>query len=477
MTTCLLRRRPRASLAVLTLALAGMTAAPALPLPDDAAGLRARLEARFLGDRSGACVQALLIDGPRSLRASTCAGTRADPAPPGDAGFEIGSITKTMTAYLVADLIEQGRWSLDDPIARHLPTGTALPSQGARQILVRDLLTHSAGLPAVPPGMPVPDLTNFYGALTEEGLLAVLGATGLQQAIGSRAVYSNFGMMLVSLAVARAYGGDLAGALQRRLFEPLGMRGAGLGDDSAALMARGHLPGGLRAASWQITPSLGGFGAVRATLADMERYARAELGEAPADVLARLRMTQQPLGHGFAMNWRVPQLQGRTLLTHDGATGGFSALMVLEPAAHRAVVLLADTSLLDLGGLDDLGLSLLGLDVPVQAPRRAIELPTALRHELAGDYAFGDLALRLWESADGRLMARFGGREPFELRLDSRGDLYPLTFSGLLEPGTPPQRQLRWHQAGGLVLGRRVDPTGAGASPGELSPSARTRGW
>jgi len=58
-----------------------------------------------------------------------------------------------MTAFLVADLVAAGRWSLDDPIARHLPAGTRVPRQGERQILVRDLLTHSAALPPLPARM------------------------------------------------------------------------------------------------------------------------------------------------------------------------------------------------------------------------------------------------------------------------------------------------------------------------------------
>ncbi|MCH8857920.1 MAG: serine hydrolase, partial [Proteobacteria bacterium] len=134
----------------LTLAAAGTLPASFshAALPADATDLSRRLAARFEGDRTGACVAAAVIDRDQVLRAQACAGTRSDGPPGENAAFEIGSITKTMTAYLVADLIEQGRWSLDDPIARHLPAGTVLPRQGDRQILVRDLLTHTAGLPA-----------------------------------------------------------------------------------------------------------------------------------------------------------------------------------------------------------------------------------------------------------------------------------------------------------------------------------------
>ena len=48
-----------------------------------------------------------------------------------------------MTAVLVADLIESGKWSLDDPLAMHLPPGTPVPRQGERQILLRDVGTFT----------------------------------------------------------------------------------------------------------------------------------------------------------------------------------------------------------------------------------------------------------------------------------------------------------------------------------------------
>ncbi|HEY1128068.1 MAG TPA: serine hydrolase domain-containing protein [Roseateles sp.] len=435
----------------------------AAPLPDSSTALEQRLAERFSGDRSGACVQAAVIEGDRVVRGSGCAGTRGDRAPAADAAFEIGSVSKTMTAFLVAGLIQRGAWSLDDPIARHLPQGTAVPRQGERQILVRDLLTHSAGLPALPPGMPMPKPDDPYAALTEAQLLTALGRVTLTRPIGSQAEYSNFGMMLVSLAAAHTLGGDLEAALRERLFAPLGMGSAYVTRPLAARPAAGHLPGGAATPAWTITPNLAGVGMVKATLDDMVRYARAELGslpDVPAALTDALRLTQQPLAHGFAMNWVVRRQQGHELRLHEGGTGGFSSLVVLEPGAQRAVVLLADTALTDLGGLGDLGLALLGLDVPLQ-PRREVAMPSALRRALAGDWEVGGVTLHIREADDGRLLAQARGQSEFELRQDSRGDLYPTSFSALLRLEPPeaegrPLQRLSWHQGGGMMQGRRV---------------------
>lgn len=445
----------------------------AAPLPDSTAALEQRLAARLAGDRTGACVVAAVINkGGQVLRARSCAGTRSDAAPSMDAAFEIGSVTKTMTAFLVADLIASGKWSLDDPIAKHLPTGTAVPRQGERQILVRDLLTHSAGLPALPPGMQIADQANPYATLTEAQILGALAEVKLTRPIGSQAEYSNFGMMLVSLAVARSNGGDFESALRDKLFKPLAMTGAFVAKPLAAQPAAGHLPSGKPAPAWTIHTNLAGVGMVKATLADMERYARAELGEGPAELVAQMRRTQQPLAHGFAMNWMSRQIKGQEIVMHEGGTGGFSSLVALDPAGQRAVVLLADTSLADLGGLGDLGLSLLGLDIPVQPPRRAVPAPAALRKALVGDYKLAGLPIRISEQ-EGKLIAQAQGQPAFELLHDSRGEFYPAEFSAVLAPvpaaeGKPIER-FALRQGGGLVEAERVGI--ASAAPAISNPA------
>lgn len=426
------------------------------------------LVARFQGDRTRACVVAARIDGERVERATFCAAPRAAGGAPGlGSAFEIGSVTKTMTSFLVADLVAQGKWTLDDPIATHLPEGTRVPRQGDRQILVRDLLTHTSGLPALPARMPHADPENPYAALSEADLLASLGDVQLTRPIGSEAAYSNFGMMVVSDAVAHAYGTSFEAAAKSRLFDPLGMKGAFVAAPAPGeSVAVGHTARGTPTSAWTIAPDLAGVGMVKATLDDMVRYATAEMADGP--LAARLRMTQQPLTARFAMNWALARAGGRDLLVHEGGTGGFSSFVGIDPSAHRGVVILADTALTDLDGLGDVGMALLGADSPIAPPRRAIPVPAPLLRAMPGDFDMGPLKAHV--RADGaRLFAQATGQAEFELLADDHGDLYPSTFDALLTPsrsGASVDRFV-WHQGGGAMEGVRAGladaPVGAGA--------------
>jgi CubicO group peptidase (beta-lactamase class C family) len=220
-------RHLRQTITHATVLAACQLAAPAVWAHTEAdPGLQAQLEARYKGDMSGACVMVAIIEGTQVRRARYCALPEKAALPDWNAAFEIGSITKTMTAFLVSDLIAKGKWSLDDPIALHLPKGTQLPRQGERQILVRDLLTHSSGLPSIPSRMRASNPEDPWADLTEQEVLDSLGDVKLGVPIGSTTAYSNFGMAVVSLAVSRAYGTDYETALRSALFEPLGMKGA-----------------------------------------------------------------------------------------------------------------------------------------------------------------------------------------------------------------------------------------------------------
>ena len=417
----------------------------------------ATLEARFRNDRTGTCVVAAVVEGTQVARATYCARPRAEGGPGLEAAFEIGSVTKTMTAFLVADLIDAGKWSLDDPIVRHLPAGTTVPHQGERQILVRDLVTHTSGLPGLPSRFRPTDPADPYAGLGEQDLLASLGEARLARPIGSQAEYSNFAMMVLSLAVARAYGMEYEAALKARLLEPAQMRGAFIARPPAgARVAVGHTPWGAPAAAWTIAPNLAGVGMVKATLDDMVQYVQAELGVITPSLHGRMRMTQQPLAPGWGMNWSRATVKGHELVLHEGGTGGFSSLVALEPARQRGVVVLADTALTDLGGLGDLGLGLLGVDVPLRKPRIAAPVPAALRAAIQGDYELAGLDLKIWDDG-GRLMGRAAGQPAFELLYDDHGDFYPATVNALLKPtlndGTV--TAFAWRQGGGVLEGVR----------------------
>ena len=87
--------------------------------------------------------------------------------PDGDTVYEIGSITKTFTATLLADAVRSGRLTLDTPVAQLLPD-FSIPSRSDIQITLDNLATQHSGLPRLPSNLLPGDAANPYADIATE---------------------------------------------------------------------------------------------------------------------------------------------------------------------------------------------------------------------------------------------------------------------------------------------------------------------
>jgi CubicO group peptidase (beta-lactamase class C family) len=417
--------------------------------------LQAQLEARYQGDLRGACVMVAVIDKAEVRRARICAQQEKTRLPDWNSAFEIGSITKTMTAFLVSDLIDKGKWSLEDPIAQHLPSGTYVPRQGNRQILVRDLLTHSSGLPSTPSRMRVINPQDPWADLTVQELLDSLIDVNLSDPIGSKTAYSNFGMALVSLAVSRAYGTDYETAIRSALFEPLGMWGAYIHVAPPGVTpAQGHSRPGVPIPAWTLNTNLSGIGMVRATLDDMVRYTQAQLGLLKTPLYGRLKATHAPLVRDFGMGWGRAVIRGNTYISHSGGTGGFASVLHMDPEKQRAVVLLSDTS--NGGGeAEETALALLDPNSPMPKARIAVTTSKDALQHMPGDYTVEGVNYKVW-AQDQELWVSVPGQASELMFMDSSGTFH--SFGALINVGdlSAPVQRISVLADGEQVEGLRV---------------------
>ncbi|KFN48620.1 serine hydrolase [Arenimonas composti] len=449
---------------------------PAMPAGDDPA-LRALVEQRFGGDRTGACVAvAVIADDVRT--AHVCADPAEQARIEGDVAFEIGSVSKTMTAALLARWIAAGEASLDEPLSAWLP-GTKVPEFEGQPILLRHVVTHTSGLPALPAGVPIPDPANPYAAMDVDGLLKAIEHAALTRAPGTTMEYSNFASMLLSIAVARRAGMPFDALMREELFTPLGMRTAHIGAPPAGVRAAvGHLPNRQPTSPWDFAADAAGVGGVRATLADMVAYVQAHLGQRPSALDPALALTREPVptasGRPMAMNWMLGRLPGGTLHAHEGGTGGFSSFVGFDVAAGRGVVVLSDTALTSVGGLASLALHLVDPELPLGQPRKPATPPTELLDALAGRWRLSAGLAATIRHDGSRMFIHPDGQPEFELGYDSAGDFHPLAFDAVLRPVRQPGGGwgFQWQQGGAVMPAERVDPAAANGSAGGIAADA-----
>ena len=287
-----------------------------------------------------------------------------------NAVFEIGSITKTFTATILADMVARGEVRLDDPVAKYLPDSAHVPSRNGKQITLVDLAIQSSGLPRLPSNLAPRDPGNPYADYSVQQLYAFLAGYQLTRDIGATYEYSNLGMGLLGLALARKAGTSYEALVTRRILTPLGMRETAITLTPAmrAHLAPGHDADGNVVPNWDM-PTLAAAGALRSTTRDMLTYVAANLDTTSG--LGRAMQTAHTPRHEagspnmrIGLAWHILSRPAGNLVWHNGGTGGYRTFSGFDPARGIGVVVLSNLN----AGVDDIGFHLLDETFPLEQP-------------------------------------------------------------------------------------------------------------
>jgi len=260
-----------------------------------------------------------------------------------DTIFLLASITKPMTAAVIMRLVEEGRLTLDDPVAKHLPelTGGDRPS-----ITIRHLLNHTSGLPdQLPDNLAM----RSRNAPLKEFVAGAVKAP-LRFKPGSNVAYQSMGFLLAAEIAERLTKTPFRQLMWRKLFAPLGMATASLGLGGRKLedLARCQVPddpGGWNSPYWRdLGAPWGGAHGTAADVIKLLRFFAHPGGKGPLrPETARAMLvpsTPENRKDRYGLGWRLglggPGASPR-VFGHSGATG---VLSWLDPDRDLAFVLL-----------------------------------------------------------------------------------------------------------------------------------------
>lgn len=414
-----------------------------------------RVMLRYLveeGATPGIVLGILEADGSTRVLYEGSAGPESPPLGPRSA-FEIGSINKTFTGTLLADMVARGEVAFDDPVAKYLPKEVTVPSWEGREITLLDLATHHSGLPRLAGNHMPADMSNPYADYTVETLYEFLSSHELRREPGTEFEYSNLGMGLLGHALARAAGTTYRDLLRARILEPLGMQmtGYALEGELGEWMTVGHDEEGQPVSFWTGTEAIDGAGGLRSNVHDMLTYVEANIGPADTDLERAMRDAQRVRervdeDRGIGLGWMVRDYEGRKLVVHGGGTGGFSTMIGFDPEKGVGFVRLAN------GGEfpDDIGLDFLRRGPPLNIEEVDVAgetLETYVGRYQAGPDAY--VAVRLEE--DGYLTIRVPGNVRFRM--------YPEADSSFFLKRTPWRIRFLRDDAGD-VIGLALDVEG-----------------
>lgn len=287
--------------------------------------------------------------------------------------FRIGSITKVFTAMTALQLHERGRLDLDGPAAAVLPELNTLvyPNADARPLSVRDILTHTGGLPLV--------LDHPGGTHTRDAIMAAIDGISLVRPPGLTYEYSNLGFALLGHIVAAASGKPYHDAIHEAILGPLGMKRTVWEPTEVPppQFAIGHAVVNGRVVV--VAPTVHGAndaaGGLLSTVEDLARFlafqlaawpARPDADDAPLTrstlreaqrlrALRRFRARTTPAdladggveggASGVGLAWSVSHsCEHPYVVGHNGAVNGYHSTVNMLPAAGIGIIVLGNAS-------------------------------------------------------------------------------------------------------------------------------------
>ncbi len=392
-------------------------------------------------------------------------------APDADTIFQIGSITKTFTATLLAEAVIQGAVTLDTPVSALLPADT-LPTRGNKQITLGDLASQFSGLPRLPNNLNVataPD--DPYANYDATKLKAFLAGYELPRDPGSAYEYSNLGYGLLGYALAQHAATSYAALLRTTLFKPLGMSSssATFHEPMDNRWATGHDTTGKATKPWHFDV-LGGAGTINSTGADMLRYLEANMGRSADSLQPAVRLAQKPrreVGSNarIGLAWMTQHSDEADVIWHNGMTAGYASFIGFTANRQRGVVILANKA----QSVDDLGFAALLSDAPLAVVEKTIALSSEQLDIYTGEYQLAEnFTLRIFNTDD-QLYAQATGQDAFPIFPSAENAFFAKVADIRIDfqLGKDGQTEsLELHQGGHTSAARKLDKNAIKSSAG-----------
>lgn len=256
--------------------------------------------------------------------------------------YEIGSLTKTLTAALINKVVSEGKLNIDSTIDHYLllPDSNEYPT-------IKELLTHTSGYKGY--YFESSMITNFFKrrndfyGITKDMILKKASSLSLDKAnYGFN--YSNYGYAMLGLVMEKVYDTDYTTLANDFVQDKLGLVDTKISDKS------GDLGNYL---DWKEDDAYLSAGAITSNIADMLSYAQMQLVKHPylSDCQKSLKTINASTESYKTMDINMDEIgmawlidNKNNIIWHNGATGGYNSYLGFNLETKTAVVILSNLS-------------------------------------------------------------------------------------------------------------------------------------
>ena len=267
--------------------------------------------------------------------------------------YEIGSITKTVTAAALLYWLNQNSIDVNTVIKTYLPQNISVNlGLNGVDITFKHLLNHTSGMPVYPDDLPPMsdlvreyDSTKLYNYISSHPLIRTPGTppTTVEEA---GKFYSSMAYGLAGIILERQLKQALQNVFQNFIFQPLQMTSTTLNKvENIPNRAYPHNNSG--PITYTLLTGFAGGGNLRSNLTDLVKYVQAQINATNDNGLGQAMLqSQNPtiqiyLMDYYALGWTFfYTIDKKELIYHPGSTMGFSSFITFDKNSQKAIIIL-----------------------------------------------------------------------------------------------------------------------------------------
>lgn len=273
-----------------------------------------------------------------------------------DTVYQLGSVTKTFTGNLLARLILDKKISLEDPLEKYFPMTVKIPTDPNRRVItIKDIATHSAEFPRYPDNIGRVDGDPLLG-FSKTQLYKGIELVRIDNPIGVRYLYSNFGYGVLGTALENATNRPLANLFKEQILRPIGMKSSSLilNDKIRANLATAYRKDdpSVRTQPWEMG-ALSAAGNMFSTASDMSLFMIEMLKDTEVNRIQQTAYLKvnDTWSYGLGCFPIASKSRNTRLIHHGGDLDGFASYLILYPEFKGGLIVMTNSGVRGFGEL------------------------------------------------------------------------------------------------------------------------------
>lgn len=298
--------------------------------------------------------------------------------------FQIGSITKQITAAVIMQLQQEGKLSVQDKLSKYF-SGFA----NGDKITIENLLTHTSGIYNYTNDTVIMknDITRHY---SQAEMMKLFKNYPADFEPGSKWNYSNTAYSILGYIIEKVEKKPYEKVVRERIFQPLGMLNSGFDftNLSSPTKTKGYFslnPAPLPAPIVDSTIAFSA-GAIYSTIGDLYKWDRAIYTNKILKPES-WKSVFTPYKNNYGYGWAIDTMYGRQITSHSGGIHGYSSHILRFPQDETVVIAFDNTSSNALGTISkNVAAILFNQPYKVPAERKEIKVDSATLKQYVGEY-------------------------------------------------------------------------------------------